>query len=663
MCGIAGFQGTFTRAQLQAMTDCMAHRGPDGEGLQLFPGSDECAPVGIGHRRLAIIDLTEDGAQPMTVACEACGSAAHGDLSLIFNGEIYNFRELRVELQEHGHRFRSHSDSEVLLHLYAHDGLGFLARLNGIFALAIRDGRVNGRPDGVRRGDLVVARDPLGCKPFYWTQAPDGVLFSSEIKALLRTGAVEQRIDLTALHHYLAYLWVPAPRTMLEGVRKLEPGNALLLRNGAVLRQWEYYRLPHAAVYLTGTFDQVAKELHDVVAKAVERQMVADVPVGSFLSGGLDSSSIVALMQKSGQHEPPTCYSIGFKGDIAIDGSPSDLPYARRVAVHLQVPLTEIVVEPSIVDQLERMILAVEEPQADPAPINALLIAQRARADGFKVLMSGVGGDDIFSGYRRHRAVMLERYWSWLPAPVRHGLGAGARALANGGGIGGMGNAGLRRAVKAFSYADYPADPRLVSYFWWSEEQLRRSLYSPSLAAALSGVDTAAPMLETLHKIPGETNRLNRMLELECRHFLADHNLTYTDKVGMAHGVEIRVPLLDLELVDFASRIPPAFKFRGATGKAILKRAMEPELPHDVIYRAKTGFGVPLRSWLDVELRPLVDELLSESTVRNRGLFSPDAVRALVERDRAGTVDGGYTIFALLCLELWCRSFIDRRWH
>jgi asparagine synthase (glutamine-hydrolysing) len=663
MCGIAGFQGRFTAAQLQSMTDCIAHRGPDGQGVRLFDGDAAQGPAGFGHRRLAIIDLTEDGAQPMTVECPHCGASAHEDLSLIFNGEIYNFRELRETLETHGHHFRSHSDSEVLLHLYASEGLDFLKRLNGIFALAIRDGRERGRPDGVERGDVIVARDPLGCKPFYYTQTADGVLFSSEIKALLKTGAVDQRIDLTALHYYLAYLWIPAPRTMLVGVRKLEPGNALLLRGGTVARQWEFYRLPHTTEHLPGTFDEVAEELHGVVARAVDRQMVADVPVGAFLSGGLDSSSIVALMQRSGAPEPTACYSIGFKGDVSLDGSPSDLPYARRVAEHLHVPLTEIVVEPSIVDQLERMILAVEEPQADPAPINALLIAGRARADGFKVLMSGAGGDDIFSGYRRHRAVMLERYWSWLPGPARRGIGMTARALANGSGIGGMRNAGLRRAVKAFSYADYQPDPRLVSYFWWSEEQLRRGLYSPSLAASLQDVDTAGPMLETLSRIPQETNRLNRMLELEGRHFLADHNLTYTDKVGMSQGVEIRVPLLDLELVDFASRIPPAFKYRGATGKAILKRAMERELPHDVIYRAKTGFGVPLRRWLDVELRPLVDELLSEETIGRRGLFDASAVRTLIERDRAGTVDGGYTIFALLCLELWCRAFIDRRWH
>ena len=662
MCGIAGFQGGYTAAHLQAMTDCLAHRGPDGQGTVTFAPEERIAATGLGHRRLAIIDLSPSGAQPMTVDCPRCGAHSHEALSLVFNGEIYNFRELRGELQRAGHRLHSHTDSEVLLHLYAEQGLDFLARLNGIFALAIRDGRERGRPAGVERGDVIVARDHLGVKPLYFTETARGVVFASELKSLLKAGAIAPAIDVVALQHYLAYLWVPAPRTMLVGVSKLEPASALLLRAGAIARRWEFYRLPHPDTHHSASFDQVAGELHDAVERAVQRQMVADVPVGAFLSGGLDSSSIVAMMTKGEAHRPPDCYAIGFAGDASIDGSPSDLPYARRVAAHLGVPLHEIVVTPSIIDRLEQMILAVEEPQADPAPINAMLIAERARRDGYKVLMSGAGGDDLFSGYRRHRAIDLERYWGWLPQGARRGIGAAARAVA-GGGTGGMRRPAVRRAAKAFAHADAPPDRRLVSYFWWSDEALRRSLYAPSLSEALDGAETAAPLLATLDRIPRERSPLNRMLELECRHFLPDHNLAYTDKVGMAFGVEIRVPLLDLELVELAARIPPAFKQRGATGKAILKRAMEPELPHDVIYRPKTGFGVPLRRWLDHELRETVDDLLSTDTVARRGLFDPEAVRALIASDRAGRVDGAYTIFALLCLELWCRNFLDRPWH
>ena len=660
MCGIAGFQGSYSAAQLQAMTDCLAHRGPDGQGTTVFAAEAGVAAAGLGHRRLAIIDLSPNGAQPMTVDCTRCDAHAHDALSLIFNGEIYNFRALRAELEAAGHRFHSHTDSEVLLHLYAERGLDFLARLNGIFALALRDGRQRGRPAEVERGDLIVARDHLGVKPLYFTASDRGVLFASELKSLLKSGTVAPEIDLVALQQYLAYLWVPAPRTMLAGVSKLEPASALLLRGGAVTRRWDFYRLPHPAAHHSAPFDAVAEELHDAVERAVQRQMVADVPVGAFLSGGLDSSSIVAMMMKGETHQPPDCYAIGFEGDASIDGSPSDLPYARRVARHLDVPLHEIVVTPSIIDRLEQMILAVEEPQADPAPINAMLIAERARQDGYKVLMSGAGGDDLFSGYRRHRAVELERYWRWLPQDARQGIAGVARTMTSGGG---MRRPAVRRAAKAFAHADSSPDRRLVSYFWWSDETLRQSLYGPALREALADVDSAAPLLATLDRIPDERSPLNRMLELECRHFLPDHNLAYTDKVGMAFGVEIRVPLLDLELVELASRIPPAFKQRGATGKAILKRAMERELPRDVIYRPKTGFGVPLRRWLDRELRGTVDELLSSDNVARRGLFDPDAVRALIANDRAGRVDGAYTIFALLCLELWCRAFIDRAWH
>ena len=308
---------------------------------------------------------------------------------------------------------------------------------------------------------------------------------------------------------------------------------------------------------------------------------------------------------------------------------------------------------------LERMLYHLDEPQADPAPINALLIAERARADGIRVLLSGAGGDDLFSGYRRHHALQLERHWAWLPPAMRRGMAATARYAATGGAGGLMRRPSVRRAAKAFGYADLPADERLISYFWWSGEQTRRSLYTRELAAHLKHTATAAPLAATLGRIPNEHDPLNRMLYLEAKHFLADHNLNYTDKTGMAAGVEVRVPLLDQELIDFAVRIPPSMKQRGATGKAIFKRAMEPLLPHDVIYRPKTGFGAPLRRWMHHELRERVDDTLSASSLRSRGLFDPTAVKRLIDDDRAGRTDAAYTIFALVCMELWCRMFVD----
>jgi asparagine synthase (glutamine-hydrolysing) len=479
------------------------------------------------------------------------------------------------------------------------------------------------------------------------------VLFGSEINALLRDPTLPRDLDHVALHQTLAYLWTPAPRTMLSAVEKVRPGHALLLRGGRVLREWSFYDLPYRGERLTGRgMDDVAAEVARLVEQAVSRQMMADVPVGAFLSGGLDSSAVVAMMRRARPGYRPVCYSIGFADGAGVDGAPADLPYARRVAEHLDVDLRTIEVQPSMIDNLERMLYHLDEPQADPAPIHAMLIAEQARRDGIKVLLSGAGGDDIFTGYRRHRALQMERAWSWLPRGargvlMRAGTAAGARSTA------------ARRVTKAFANAALDPETRTVAYLWWSGEATRRALYAPDLARELSGEDAAAPLLESLARIPGERDRLNRLLYLEGKHFLADHNLNYTDKTGMAHGVEARVPLLDLDLVDFATRIPVAMKQRGSVGKAVFKRAMEPYLPHDVIYRPKSGFGAPLRQWMRNELRERMEDTLSTASLERRGLFDPAAVRALGAADRAGTVDGAYTLFALMCVELWCRMFVD----
>jgi asparagine synthase (glutamine-hydrolysing) len=656
MCGIVGFQGDFTPELLEVMTDAVAHRGPDGRGVALIRAEGQ-PPTGLGHRRLAIIDLSDAGLQPMTVAPDPGGGMRSG-LTLIFNGEIYNYRELRAELLAAGHRFSTATDSEVLLHLYEQDGLGMLERLNGIFAFAIYDAREAGRPPGVERGALLLARDQLGVKPLYYAQLPEGLLFASEIKALTRHAALPRDIDPAALHYMLAYLWTPAPLTMLAAVRKLEPGSALLVHSGRVQRHWSYYTIPYEGSVRKDREVELASELAGLVDVAVRRQMVADVPVGAFLSGGLDSSAVVAMMRRALPQQPIRCFTVAF-GDAVIDGSAPDLPYARRVAAQLGVDLEEVVIEPSAISRLEEMIELLDEPQADPAPINAWMIAARAREHGIPVLLSGVGGDDLFGGYRRHWALTFERHWAWLPAGIRGGIQALASAAASGR-TRGQSRALLRRAAKMLAYAGEEPDRRLVSYFWWSTEQVRRALYSPEFAARVQTIDTAAPLLESLTAIPTEHDPLQRMLYLEARHFLADHNLNYTDRAGMAAGVEIRVPLLDLDVVRFATRVPSRMKQRGRVGKAIFKRAMEPYLPRDVIYRPKTGFGAPLRRWLRQELRATVDDTLHDAALLRRGFFDPAAVRRLIELDRAGAIDGSYTIFALLCFELWCRRFVDR---
>jgi len=661
VCGIAGFQGTFSADLLERMSLSIAHRGPDGDGAVMLPAGNGGVTTGLAHRRLAIIDVSAQGRQPMTVACSRCGCGSHHDLSLIYNGELYNFRDLRRTLETKGHRFHSATDSEVLLHLYAEHGTAMLEQLDGIFAFAICDGRASGRSPGVEKGDLFIARDQLGVKPLYHTTANEGFLFASELKALLQHERLARTLNSAALHQHLALLWTPAPQTLLTGVYKLPPAHALIVRDGAIARDWCYYDLPYGdRPPVRGSEGDVARELHDLVARAVTRQMVADVPVGAFLSGGLDSSAVVAMMRRAHPERDITCYCIGFPGDGAVEGTPADLPYARRAASRIGVNLYEIEVQPDIIRHLEDMLYFLDEPQADPAPINALLIARQARHDGIPVLLSGTGGDDIFSGYRRHHALLLERYWSWLPHATRAGIGRSARAAAAGRSNARMASHAFRRLVKMFSFADSTGDERIASYFLWSTDELRRSLYSSALAHETAGEVTAAPLIESLGRIPRERDPLNRMLYLEAKHFLADHNLNYTDRMGMAAGVEVRVPLLDRALVEFATRIPSSMKQHGHTEKAIFKKAMEPDLPRDVIYRRKSGFGAPLRSWLRSELRERVDDTLSQESLRARGLFDPAAVQRLVSLDRAGRVDGGYTIFALMCVELWCRQFVDR---
>jgi asparagine synthase (glutamine-hydrolysing) len=657
MCGIVGFHGDFTLDLLHSMSASVAHRGPDGSGAVLIH-TDGQPVTGLGHRRLAIIDLSADGLQPMTVAPDAGGGMQTG-LTLIFNGEIYNYRELRKELIAAGHRFHSASDSEVLLHLYEGDGLNMLSRLNGIFAFAIHDARASGRPEGMARGGLFLARDQLGVKPLYYAQVRSGFLFGSEMKALLCCRELSREIDATALHYMLAYLWTPAPRTMLEAVRKLEPGAAMLVSGGRVQRQWSYYTVPYDGTRSRADERTLAGQLAGHVQDAVTRQLVADVPVGAFLSGGLDSSAVVAMMRRVLPDKRITCFTVAFSARNARDDMGVDLPYARRAAAHLGVDLEEVPIDSGAIRRLAEMIDLLDEPQADPAPINALMIAERARAMGIPVLLSGVGGDDLFGGYRRHWALSFERRWAWLPQGLRAGVQSVASRAA-GGRSRGQSNALLRRAAKMFAHAGEDQDRRLVAYFWWSTEQVRRALYSPGFAHQVEHADTAAPLLESLRLIPAEHDPLQRMLFLDTRHFLPDHNLNYTDRAGMAAGVEVRVPLLDLDLVRFATQVPSAFKQRGRVGKALFKKSMEPYLPRDLIYRRKVGFGAPLRHWLRHELCSTVDDTLAPEALRHRGFFDAAAVRRLVAADRAGAIDGSYTIFALMCFELWCRRFVDR---
>lgn len=633
MCGIAGFSGSFPPSLLERMADAIAHRGPDDSGAWSSPAHR----VGLAHRRLSIIDLSQRGHQPMWDATQSAVIA--------FNGEIYNFRELRADLKSRGFAFNSDSDTEVLLNLYLQYGDEMLPKLNGIFAFALWD---------VRNSTLLLARDGLGIKPLYLAQTSRGLLFASELKALLHDCTVDRTLDPVTVRNHLIFLWSPGEHTMLRNVRKIGPGQALRIRDGRIAKRWDFYRIPCERTIVSMTVKEAADAVRRTVRTAVERQMVADVPVGAFLSGGLDSSSVVAFAKEVSPERRMQCFTIGFDGDLAKqEGMTEDLPFAERVAKVLGVDLHTVRVGPEMVDELPRVLFHLDEPQADPAPINALLICRLAREHGIKVLLSGAGGDDIFTGYRRHFALLQESRWSWLPLAARRVLKSLSGSLPKSA-------PSLRRVAKAFQYADRDGDARIASYFYWIDPQIAQSLCAPGLSESLACGTVDDPLLESLRQTPPSVAALNRMLFLDSKFFLADHNLNYTDKVSMANGVEVRVPLLDPEVVDLAFSLPLEFKQRGVVGKWIFKRAMEGILPYDVIHRRKTGFGAPLRDWLRGPLRPLVEEVLSDRSLKSRGLFSALEVRRLVAEDRRGRVDAAYTIFAVLCIELWCRMFIDR---
>src|SRR5262249_15084420 len=424
MCGIAGFLGGFSPSLLEKMNSIQAHRGPDGSGIFYDPA----AGVGLAHRRLAIIDLSESGSQPMWDETKS--------LCIVFNGEIFNFRELRKELGRDVFRFRSTGDTEVILQLFRRYGDAMLPKLNGQFAFALWD---------AKQHRMLIARDGMGVKPLYYTVTQGGLLFASELKALLCEESVDRSLDKQAIHYHLTYLWCPAPHTMLRSVRKLRPGHAMVIKAGAIEREWQCYALPYDQPIASITPEEAATQVQASIAIAVKRQMIADVPVGAFLSGGLDSSAVVAFAR---EHTPTKlqCFTISFRGSsFREEGIVDDLPYARRVANHLDVDLNTVEVGPEIANEFEDMVYHLDDPQAARAPLNVLFISRVARKNGIKVLLPGGGGDDIFPGYRRHYALTLEGYWKWLPDYVRQALRKTSASLPQETAYG-------RRMSKAFRY-------------------------------------------------------------------------------------------------------------------------------------------------------------------------------------------------------------------
>ena len=633
MCGICGTVGLADERLIRTMASTMAHRGPDGHGVRLFESDGVRPPAALGHRRLSIIDTTPRGAQPM--------SDAAGRFWLTYNGEIYNFRELRVELEQAGHRFRSDSDTEVLLEFFVRHGPGSLERLNGMFAFAVWDSLA---------GTLFLARDRLGIKPLYYSQQGERLGFASEIKALLPL-LTSRRMRLDALTDYLTFLWVPDPDTLFDGVMKLPPGHYAVFADGELTTTcwWDMKFTPEHR-----SEAEWRGLVGDAVRDAVRRQRVADVPLGSFLSGGLDSSAIVAEIATE---ERPVTYTVGFSAeDLAHDVVHDDLRYARLVAKHFDADYNEQILEAKLAELLPRLVWHMDEPIADPAAMTTYLICKAAR-DRLTVILSGMGGDEVFAGYGRHLAARLALLSDIAPRSMR----TAARRLIEGRvGIGPPGRfrRPRRHALKLLRGIDLPPMERYLTYCSYYREDELPGVLMPDVRAELRHHSPFHRHREHLARVADEP-WLNQILYLDMKTFLPCLNLAYTDKMSMAASAEVRVPLLDDELVALSARIPPELKLRRMTQKYIFKRSMEDRLPREVIWRPKAGFTAPVRSWIVGELQPMVADLLSPERIRDRGLFDPAAVQRMIKDFTSGREDNALRIWTLLTLELWQQQFVD----
>ena len=640
MCGVIGSINWGDGEVLARMNKVLAHRGPDDEGIWQTRLSDGGA-VGLGSRRLAILDLSNAGRMPM--------STPDGRLTIVYNGEVYNHLELRRELESKGYKFRSRSDTETVLYSYQEYGAACLSQLNGMFAFAIWDEQSK---------QLFLARDHFGIKPLYYCHQGSRFAFASEIKALLEISDIARTMNLTALNQYLTFLWVPDPLTMFEGIEKLPAGHFAIYRDGN-LRVEQYWDLtfPPSDHDFKAKEGELAAELRERFIGSVKSQLLSDVPLGSFLSAGLDSSSIVAAMSRV-RSEPTRTYTIAFpekyrRGEVTLD----DTDVARRTANYFGCDHTEIVVEPDVVDLLPRLIWYMDEPIADPAIIAAYLVNREARKD-VTVLLSGVGGDELFAGYRKHAAYSLARKYQRIPLALRENLIEPlVTALPSMRGTSIKGNVRLAKKM-ARSASLSPRDYFLMTSTYLTEEQ-KESLYAPGVMQAINGDGSWSRLQDYFDRVR-DADFLNQMLYVDTKSFMVSLNLTYNDKMSMASSVEVRVPFLNWELAEWvATNIPPSLKLNGRNTKHILREGMRALLPSEVLEQKKAGFGAPADYWLSNDLREMVDDLLSESRIRDRGLFNPQIIRRFVSEQRTGKEDWSSQIWQFLTLELWMQEFID----
>ncbi|MBK3564313.1 asparagine synthase (glutamine-hydrolyzing) [Streptomyces sp. MBT62] len=631
MCGIAGtYRWPDGKAVTDRLTDTLAHRGPDGSGRYGHPLGD--GEVQLGHRRLAIVDLSETGAQPMV----------SDGLALTYNGELYNAPELRAELEATGVRFRGTSDTEVVLEAWRRWGTDCLPRLRGMFAFGIFDERT---------GDLVLVRDQLGIKPLFLLRRGEGLMFASELKALAAATGKKLEVDQAALVASLLYYWVPDSRCAFREAEKLPPGSWLRCRPDGRVERGSFWNLKDVAA--EGRDRALAGERPDlaaIVEESTRRHLMSDVPVATFLSGGLDSSYLTAL---AARHQPGiSAYTIGFRAeDAKFEAMPDDLRYARQVAQQFGVDLHEIEIAPNVLDLLPQMTYSLDEPIGDPAAINTYLICMAAREAGVKVMLSGMGADELFAGYRKHFANLLALRYQRVPRPLRRGVSGIVDRLPVASAT--RGYRSVRFAKRFLSFADLPEETAFRrSYTMYDQDELL-ALLNPDLAGTVDDVITE-------HTDVYQDNDLddfvNRMCLTDSRMFLPGLNLAYTDRSSMAASTEVRTPYVDIEVVRAAFAVPGNRKIVGRQGKAVLKEAATSILPKEIVYRPKGLFSAPLRAWMSRDLAPLVREVVNDGELVRSGLLRRDALARMVAEDAAGQADYSKHLWHVLTLEYWYRD-------
>jgi asparagine synthase (glutamine-hydrolysing) len=626
MCGIWGAINLADEGTAQAAARAMHHRGPDDAGWYVDAG-----PPGVSlvNCRLSIIDLSQAGHQPM--------SNEDGSLWLVYNGEMYNFADLRSELIEQGHVFRSKTDTEVVLHAYEEWGLECLDRFRGMFAFGLWD---------ATQKRLFAARDRLGIKPLLYTQQGDAFLFASELKTLLASGLIEPRLSLQALHHYLSFYSIPTPYTILQDVWALPPGHYLIYQAGR-LQVEPYWDVPPAEPPKMDEREIVA-EVRRLLEESVRLRMIADVPVGAFLSGGIDSAAVVALMTVISGERLRT-FSIGFEREGAgID----ERSAARVLAEHYDTDHHEVIITGrDLREQLDAIIEAMDQPTGDG--INTYFVSQ-ATARHVKVALSGLGGDELFGGYPQFRLFKAVggyvRAWERLPEVVRAAARGGVNLV---GGLPGLGVG--KRALHWLDGGFLGRYERVRVLF---DEEAKLALYSPQTLRAMAAPQ---PSLDYLSRFvhPAERDAIACITRLELKNYMTHTLLRDTDVMSMAHSLEVRVPLIDHKLVEFAARIPPDLKLRGDQTKWVFAEAVRDLIPAEVIERPKRGFEMPVAHWLRAELRPVLSDVFSHQSVSRRGLFDPNTVGELYQRFLRGEEPVYMRVWCLAALELWMRRFVD----